>query len=549
MVRHAVKTLNDGEVRALVAGWRQQMVDKDAAVRRRIEVGLEPFGLDHYESNCTAVADLLGGLMDSLAPAMPQQPTSASHRERERAFADATRCATETPTDDFVPLMAAEEFTKLDDLSQRSLLLAWLPAAERLYVQKARASHRVGSRLTNAAPMVAAAPSSPALSPREASPLITAWHAYLEHMAETNKAWRKKPAGKAGLAGQAFVGLIGHDKPIGAVTREDFDRYEWFINHRPPRCNGTNADEDLLALERSLKAANAVTTTRLGKRTVNEYFQRVVRFFDWAKDKGYIKEHYAAGMTYKLGEDGEDGSKERLPWTDGEIRAMLDPANLRKFIDRRTSTAHDKQRLTYLPWFLLLVCYTGARRTEIAGLTVDDVLVQKEVGGVVPVILIRKNDVRPNLKNAAAERSVPIHPHLLDLGLMRLVENRRRGGHRRLLWNLESGGNVGTKISNDFAAYVKAIGLGDPEGRKVLHSFRHSFKTKADGHMPSSVVDSIVGHQRNDSTGGRYVHYLDMPRSEHRVALSKLDFGLDLSGLKTVLVDSTEDGIAKKKRR
>jgi hypothetical protein len=217
MVRHAVKTLSDGEVRALVAVWRRQMVDRDAAIRRRIEVGLEPSGLDRYESKCAAVADMLGGLMDSLAPAMPQQPISAPHREREAAFADATRCATEAPTDDFVPLMAAEEFTKLDDLSQRSLLLSWLPVAAATFDQKAAACHLVGSRLTEPAPVVTSVPSSSALSPRETSPLKTAWRAYLDHMAETNRAWRERPAGKAGLAGQTFIDLIGHDNPIGAV--------------------------------------------------------------------------------------------------------------------------------------------------------------------------------------------------------------------------------------------------------------------------------------------------------------------------------------------
>jgi integrase len=118
---------------------------------------------------------------------------------------------------------------------------------------------------------------------------------------------------------------------------------------------------------------------------------------------------------------------------------------------------------------------------------------------------------------------------------MDLAAQRRTAGERRLMWNPVSGGDVGTKVSNDFTAYLKSIGLHDETGKKVLHSFRHTFKTKAGGYMPSDVVDSLVGHAKEDSTGGRYVHYLKMPREEHVPFVSKLDFGLNLAGLKALL--------------
>jgi integrase len=532
LVRHAVKTLSEVEVRALVAGWRQHMVEMDSAIRRRIEAGLEPFGLDRYEVNCAGTADMLGSLADSIAPAMPDRP-SASPRERERAFAHAAECATDAPSDDFVPLMAAEEFAALDVPSQRTLILSWLPAAAAIFDRKAAACHQVGDRLIDATAVPPPVVNALSLTERERTPLGQAWQEYLRHMAGTHPAWREKPAGKTALAGLNFLGLTGHDKPIGNISRDDFDRYEWFINHRPPRSNGQGAEEDLLALERNLRTAGTLSENRLGRRTVEEYLQRIVKFFDWAKTKGFVREHYAEGMSYKLGSESQE-DRPRLPWTDEEVKAMLDPVALGNFIRARTKARYP-DRWSYLPWFLLLVCYTGARRNEIAGLMVDDIIVRNEQGTGVPVLMIQKNEVRPSLKNISAQRGVPIHQDLIDLGLIDLVEHRRSRGHRRVLWNRVSGKDVGTKVSNDFTEYVKAIGVFDPAGLKVLHSFRHTFKTKAGGYIKDDVIQTLVGHAKRDSTNGSYVHYLNTPRREHRPMVNKLCFDLDLPGLKLLL--------------
>ena len=543
LVRQAVKTLNEVEVRALVAGWRRQMVDKDSAIRRRIEVGLEPFGLPSYEGNCAGISDMLSDLLGSLVPAMPDHPDgleryAPSQREREQAFVKAAECATGEPTEDSLPLIDPIEFASLDLLSQRNLLLTWLPIAAGLFDEKAAACHQLGSRLAHA-PQLTQSVAVAALTERELASLGEVWGNYLAHKATTDNAWKDKPAGKASLAGGTFLGLIGRDKPIGKVSREDIDRYEWFVNHRPPRSNGASANEDILALEETMKEAGGALGDRLGRRTVDEYLQRIVRFFDWAKHKGYVKEHYAAGMAYKIDEDDLDEERDRLPWSDEEIRQMLDPRQLKAYIDKRSEQALQAHRWTYLPWFLLLLCYTGARRGELGGLMVDDIVVRREMHRPnvyeVPVAYIRRNRIRPSLKNKGAERSVPLHPHLVDLGFIALVERRRASGADRVLWNPVSGGDVSTKVSNDFSAYIKAIGLSDPSGKKVLHSLRHSFKTKATGRIDAKVLDSIMGHAPRDSTGGSYVHYLDMERRDAQESLSTLDFGLDLEGLKSLL--------------
>ncbi len=509
LVRHAVKSLNEREVRALVAKWRQQMVEKDSALRRRIEARMEPYDLRAYEGQCEGISNLFDSLCDSLAVGSSpdiggNERHVATHRGREAAYFQAAGMATGEGSDDFAPLMSADEFRKLDEVSQRSLVLAWAPAAATLFQEKADASRRHGARLISSGrvsePVADVDVTTSSATIVVPVPLADVWSAYLTHKRTTNRAWARAIPGKAKLAGETFMALNGADTAIRAISRDDFLRFEWFINRRPPRSNGRSANEDLLELERMLRASDSVPNARMTKRTVNEYFYQIAKFFDWARSEGYVDQHFAATMFYKIDENDMDHERPRVPWEDEEIRRILDPASLRSFVQSRTRRAMSPDRWTYLPWFLLLSCYTGARRAEVGGLMVDDVVIRNENGADVPVIEIRRNAVRPTLKNRAAERRVPVHPHLIELGLLDLVQSRREAAATRLMWNPESGDDVSKKVSLDVSAYLKHIGLFDPTGRKVLHSFRHSFKTKAIALMDKAIVDTIVGHAFVDST-------------------------------------------------
>ncbi|EEX09671.1 putative phage integrase family protein [Ruegeria lacuscaerulensis ITI-1157] len=67
-------------------------------------------------------------------------------------------------------------------------------------------------------------------------------------------------------------------------------------------------------------------------------------------------------------------------------------------------------------WINLLLAHTGARRAEIAGLLVTDVL---EEDGI-PYIYIRANHLR-GLKNKHSKRRIPIHPEVIELGFLEFV--------------------------------------------------------------------------------------------------------------------------------
>jgi len=61
----------------------------------------------------------------------------------------------------------------------------------------------------------------------------------------------------------------------------------------------------------------------------------------------------------------------------------------------------------------LIAAYTGARREEISGIGINN-LWQK---GGIWLSDIRENNNR-GLRNATSRRTVPVHRHLIDLGIL-----------------------------------------------------------------------------------------------------------------------------------
>jgi integrase len=71
-------------------------------------------------------------------------------------------------------------------------------------------------------------------------------------------------------------------------------------------------------------------------------------------------------------------------------------------------------------WINLVLAYTGARRSEIAGLLETDI--GHENG--IPFLHIRENHLR-GLKNRFSQRRIPLHPHLIELGFLDFIDAKR----------------------------------------------------------------------------------------------------------------------------
>ena len=105
------------------------------------------------------------------------------------------------------------------------------------------------------------------------------------------------------------------------------------------------------------------------------------------------------------------------------------------------------------------------------------------------------------LKTLSSERLVPIHPRLVEIGLLDHVEMLRGRGEKRLFPELDQRRDgFGQTASKWFARYRERLGIKSP-----FHSFRHTVVDEL--HQLGAdhkKIAALVGHADESMTGGRY---------------------------------------------
>jgi integrase len=138
-----------------------------------------------------------------------------------------------------------------------------------------------------------------------------------------------------------------------------------------------------------------------------------------------------------------------------------------------------------------LARYTLARREEICGLDVEDVLEENDM----PFIFIRPNEHR-TLKNAQSMRRIPLIGEVQRLGFLRYHAEIKRLGHRLLFPELRAASNRTPLGDVFYGDWIKVQNVAVPnaeEERKTFHSFpdgrwgrsegRRGFLRVAGGHF------------------------------------------------------------------
>ena len=220
--------------------------------------------------------------------------------------------------------------------------------------------------------------------------------------------------------------------------------------------------------------------------TVNNRLRKLSAFMNWCKTNGYIQDNPLTGLKMMTG----SAKEARLSFEQHDLTTLLDLDALK--------TEARKHPWRY--WIPLLGRYTGARLEELCQLRTDDFVEQQGI------LCIRIDDSSEgqNLKNASSRRMLPIHPSLIELGLLRYVESAKATGAHRLFPDLEPvRGKLGHAPSKWFGRYKAKRGIDD--SKKTFHSFRHTLiDDLRDAGVQDSLIKRIVGHEDSAVTFGVY---------------------------------------------
>lgn len=279
-----------------------------------------------------------------------------------------------------------------------------------------------------------------------------------------------------------FLSIIG-DKPIQDITRDDMRHFRETLRKLPPNRKKTKEFRGKSIQE--LLELNIKTT--LNVKTVNILVEAVSGMLAWYVREGVLESNPATRLQIK---DTRQAIELRQAFSAEEITKIFShPRFLRK----------EFKSLSYY-WIPFIALYTGMRLEEIAQLHCTDIYESKTKD--IWVIDINDSGLdelgRPKLlKNKNARRIVPVHPFLLQLGLLDYHADIAKEKHTRLFPDLnKSDGAIkfGKQPGKQFKSVVTAA-LRDASG-KTFHSLRHTFADfyKQRG-LQNDYFRQIFGHE------------------------------------------------------
>ncbi|CAI8229692.1 MAG: Tyrosine recombinase XerC [Marinobacterium sp. xm-d-530] len=300
--------------------------------------------------------------------------------------------------------------------------------------------------------------------------LTEAWDRYIK-----SKSWKDK---RRKNVEQMFLNILLFlgDQPVDSYRQEDIEQALSSIAKLPQRNRKPYSSmllEDTVGLD-------VPPEQRISDKTVKEHLKVMIGLFSeyLVKKAKILSSSPTDRVKYKV------EVKRFGAFSDLEVTEILRDA---------------KTKPEWFYWFAMLGAYTGARRSEIAGLTRADFGVCSDS---------KRTYFRiTEGKTSSAVRIVPLSRELMESGFLkylgsieqeRIFETAYRNPNR--VTDL-----FGSLITNATDAY------GD---RLVFHSLRHTFITKARmAGVSTSLVQQYVGHSM---TGGgvtdRYTHRYTVER-------------------------------------
>lgn len=247
---------------------------------------------------------------------------------------------------------------------------------------------------------------------------------------------------------QLFKRFLGDDLPASKITRKQIGEFRDLLVEFPTNASKLFPGMDLESIREKAKADKLKT---LALPTINTKYLSVIEgFFRWCISCGSLSENPASGI--RVANSKRSREKVRRPFQKEHLAELFNAPLFKGCLgDNRTYEPGAHLVSDYRYWLPLLALFTGAREGELCQLRLEDI---REIDGVLSF------DINPragHLKTDAAERIVPVHPRLKEIGFIAHVEKCRAKGQLKLFPEIKIGvgGYASENVSKWFARVLK----------------------------------------------------------------------------------------------
>ena len=144
-------------------------------------------------------------------------------------------------------------------------------------------------------------------------------------------------------------------------------------------------------------------------------------------------------------------------------------------------------------WVFLLGIFSGMRTNEMCQLRLSDL---KKVDKI--WFMFVEDSENTKVKTESSIRKIPLHPQLIELGVIYYVGKLRKKKKTRVFWELrEDRDGFASKVSRHYnEKFLPAIGVWEKH-KKVLYCTRHTFINKLYSEkVDENVIKTLVGHEK-----------------------------------------------------
>ena len=273
------------------------------------------------------------------------------------------------------------------------------------------------------------------------------------------------------------ISVLG-DVSVNSLTHEDGRNFAEVLQKLPVN---RSKSYSRLTIEQLLQLQHTQT---LSHKTILKHTERISALFNWAINQGYTSQNVFRGKLEPI----RKVELVEKHFTDQELNLILGDALKAESIEQNKPERY---------WVTLLSAYSGARLNEVCQLNVSDI--QKTDG--IWLMNLSSDSEDKSIKTEAGNRSVPIHPKLLELEFLNYVTQIKTSNQQKLFPNLKKmkSTGYGTMISRWFAKYL--IKLGIKKKGKNFHSFRHTVVNRlTTKQVYEPFIKELIGHSHGSIT-------------------------------------------------
>lgn len=288
---------------------------------------------------------------------------------------------------------------------------------------------------------------------------------------------------------------------VETVTYDDCFNISNWIHNLPKRWQTHYKKKDLV---NAVKSGN--DKVKISKTTIKKYLQSFKEFLAFCKKRRYIRDNFNDDFN--------------IPKRQEKIKIVeFTKDELKTIFNSQTYPKQQQIDAAARYWIPLIALYTGMRLNEICQLYCDDI----KCDGRMWYFQLTDGRADQHLKNKQSQRIVPIHPKLIEFGLIDYWQYIKKCKKDRLFFKLtySKKNHYAHPISIWFGRYLQKLKIKTRS--KVFHSFRHTVKTYLrDCKVPLEYQNAICGWSGNDM--GQKVYAGKVPLKTLYEEICKLDY-------------------------